>query len=65
VSDYNIKVVWSEEDQGYVATLPEFEHLSVVEETPQEALEQFGLVLDIVIEIYTEQGWELPEMKSL
>ena len=58
---YSFAVTWSEEDQNYVALCPEFPDLSGLGETPEEAIAELRVALDLAIEVYEAEGWPLPE----
>jgi predicted RNase H-like HicB family nuclease len=38
VTDYHLNIFWSDEDQSYVADIPDLVHCSALGATPQEAL---------------------------
>lgn len=57
---YSIRIVWSDEDGGYIATSPEFENLSAFGTSAEEAIAELQAVIDIAIETYTDSGWALP-----
>ena len=38
MKDYHINVFYSEEDEGYIADIPDLKHCSAFGNTPQEAL---------------------------
>ena len=38
MKDYHINVFYSEEDEGYIADIPDLVHCSAFGETPEEAL---------------------------
>ena len=38
MSDYHIKIFFSEEDGGYIANIPDLDSCSAFGETPEEAL---------------------------
>lgn len=57
---YSLKVFYSEDDEGYIATCPEFEGLSAFGETRTEALEEATIALKGFIETYAEEQRELP-----
>jgi predicted RNase H-like HicB family nuclease len=40
MSDYHINVFWSDEDQAWVADIPDLAHCSAFGDTPQEALHE-------------------------
>ena len=60
MSNYSFTVRWSDEDRGYIAVCPEFPGVSGWGETAEEALREVRVALEMSIEVYTEQGWELP-----
>jgi predicted RNase H-like HicB family nuclease len=65
-SRYNIVIQWSEEDQKYVVSLPEFgPYAHTHGDTYEEALKNAQEVLELLIETYQEQGRELPQPKTL
>lgn len=58
---YGFRVRYSPEDHAYVATTPEFAHLSGLGPTPDSALREVLEALDLAIEAYRAKGWPLPE----
>jgi predicted RNase H-like HicB family nuclease len=62
---YSINIQWSDKDQVFFATVPEFPGLSAFGDTKAEALEEAETVLEDFIEIYEEDGNELPEPQKL
>ena len=40
MKDYHINVFYSEEDEGYIADIPDLKHCSAFGETPEEALRE-------------------------
>ena len=40
MKDYHINIFYSEEDEGYIADIPDLEACSAFGRTPEEALEQ-------------------------
>jgi len=65
MDSYSYSVTWSDEDECYVATSPEFPRLSAFGDTAQAALYELGTVLEAALEIYAEEGWSLPEPRKL
>jgi predicted RNase H-like HicB family nuclease len=62
--NYSIVIEWSEEDQKYVVSLPEFgpyahTHGSTYEEAAKHGQE----VLELLVETYQAEGKPLPEPK--
>lgn len=60
MNKYGFKIQWSDEDQGYVATSPEFPGLSAFGETEEEALAEAKIARQLFIEDMQESGEELP-----
>ncbi|HET7076091.1 MAG TPA: type II toxin-antitoxin system HicB family antitoxin [Chloroflexia bacterium] len=58
---YSFNIFWSEEDNSYFAICPEFPGLSAFGDTPEQALAEGKIVLEITIETYKEEGLPLPE----
>ena len=40
MKDYHINIFFSEEDEGYIADIPDLRHCSAFGDTPQEALNE-------------------------
>ena len=62
---YSIRIMWSDEEGGYIATSPEFEDLSAFGATAQEAAAQLESVVRVAIATYRDSGWALPEPKRV
>ena len=58
---YSMNIFWSDEDESYIATCPEFPGLSAFGETPEEALAEAQIALQLFIDTYNEDGLPLPE----
>lgn len=58
------RVFWSEEDEGYIATIPEFPYLSGYGDTEAEALQELNIALEASIKVYEDEGWPLPIPKK-
>lgn len=43
MGDYHINIFYSEEDEGYIADIPDLEACSAFGETPEEALKEVQL----------------------
>jgi len=61
MNKYGFRIVWSGEDEGYVATSPEFPGLSAFGETEEEALTEAKVARDLFIADMRERGEALPE----
>jgi predicted RNase H-like HicB family nuclease len=63
---YSVLIQWSDEDQKYIVSLPEFgPYAHTHGDTYEEALKNAQEVLELLIETYQEQGRELPQPKTL
>ena len=60
MNKYGFRIVWSNEDEGYIATSPEFPGLSAFGETQEEALAEAKLAQDLFIADMKERDEELP-----
>lgn len=62
---YSHNCVWSDDDQEYVVTSPEFPGLSGLSEDPDEALAVLQEAIELVIQSRLENGEPLPEPVTL
>ena len=61
-SQYSILIQWSDEDQKYVVSLPEFgPYAHTHGDTYEDALKNGQEVLELLIEDYQAQGKPLPQ----
>lgn len=58
---YSFLLHWSDEDGGYIANCPEFPGLSAFGESPDEAIAEAQVALELMVENYRETGQSLPE----
>lgn len=59
--NYRHVMFWSEEDHEYVATCPAFgPGTNALAATPEQALVELGIALNMTLETYAEEGWDLP-----
>lgn len=61
MSKYGFNLLWSEEDQGFIVTCPDFPGLSAFGETPEEALSEAKIALDLFIASLQATGDSLPK----
>lgn len=61
MKDYHINVFYSEEDQGYIADIPDLECCSAFGETPDEALAEVLKAKIAWIEAAKGQNRRVPE----
>ena len=57
---YSIRVNWSVEDDLYVARCPEFSGIAAHGSTAEEAVVECEDAISGAIEVYENEGWELP-----
>ena len=60
MSDYHINIFYSQDDEAYIADIPDFEMCSAHGDTPQEALEQVLIARAGIIASMKERGVEPP-----
>jgi predicted RNase H-like HicB family nuclease len=61
VSDYHINVFWSDEDEGYIADIPDLEGCSAFGETPEQALAEVALAKTAWLAAARDTGRSVPE----
>ncbi|MGI8543351.1 MAG: toxin-antitoxin system HicB family antitoxin [Aridibacter sp.] len=61
MNKYQFNLVWSNRDNEYMVTCPEFPGLSAFGETAEEALAEAQVALELFVETYQEDGVPLPE----
>ena len=61
MKDYHINVFYSDEDDTYIADIPDFELCSAHGETPQEALQQVLIARDAITAMMREKGQQIPQ----
>jgi predicted RNase H-like HicB family nuclease len=65
MNKYQFNLVWSNRDNEYMVTCPEFPGLSAFGETAEEALAEAQIALELFIETYQEDGVPLPEPQTV
>ena len=63
MTEYHINLFFSEEDQCWIADLPDFEYCSAVGHTPQEALEELLVAKEAWLQTARETGVPIPVPK--
>lgn len=61
MKDHHINIFYSEEDEAYIADIPDFEMCSAFGDTPEEALAQVLIAKAAIIEVMQEKGQPVPE----
>ncbi len=59
--DYHINIFYSEEDQGYIADIPDLKSCSAFGETPEQALEEVLLAKKSWLESAKSNGKPIPD----
>ena len=59
--DYHINIFYSEEDDGYIADIPDLDACSAFGETPFEALQEVEQAKRLWLEAARSEGKPIPE----
>jgi predicted RNase H-like HicB family nuclease len=60
MSDYHINIFYSEEDEGYIADIPDLESCSAFGDTPEQALAELERAKQAWLETARETGKPIP-----
>jgi predicted RNase H-like HicB family nuclease len=60
VKDYHINIFWSDDDDCYVADIPDLAYCSAFGSTPEEALAELRTACSLWIEVAEEEGKPIP-----
>lgn len=60
MKDYHINIFYSEEDNGYIADIPDLTYCSAFGESPEEALEQALIAKQAWLESAKAEGKPIP-----
>ena len=63
MKDYHINVFYSEEDESYIADIPDLKYCSAFGETPEEAVREVEIAKAAWIEAAKSAGKAIPEPK--
>jgi predicted RNase H-like HicB family nuclease len=58
---YAIEIFYSEEDEGYIAVVPELPVCSAFGETEEAALEEVKIAIELWLETAKKEGREIPQ----
>ena len=61
MKDYHINIFYSEDDEGYIADIPDLWPCSAFGETPEQALAEVLLAKEAWLEVAREDGLPIPE----
>ncbi len=61
MKDYHINIFYSNEDEAYIADIPDLKYCSAHGATPEEALAEVLIARDLWLEVAREEGMPIPE----
>ena len=61
MKNYHINIFYSEEDEGWIADIPDLERCSAFGDTPEEALHEVEIARAVWIEAARAEGKSVPE----
>jgi predicted RNase H-like HicB family nuclease len=61
---YAIEIFYSEEDEGYIAVVPELPGCSAFGKTEEEALEEIKIAMELWLETAKRGGREIPSPRG-
>ena len=61
MSDYHINVFFSEEDEGWIADIPDLPHCSAYGSTPEEAVREVTIAKAAWLDAARDSGWSIPK----
>lgn len=59
--DYHINIFYSEDDEEYIAHIPDLDSCSASGATPEEALHEVLIAKELWLEVAREKGYNIPE----
>lgn len=63
MKDYRINIFYSNQDEGYIADIPDLKYCSAFGETPESALQEVQIAKTAWLEAATTAGKPIPEPK--
>ncbi len=63
MKDYHINIFYSEEDEGYIADIPDLDSCSAFGNTPEEALHEVQIAKKLWLETARAEGKSKPKVK--
>ena len=61
MKDYHINIFYSEDDEAYIADIPDLKYVSAIAETPQQALNEVILAKTAWLEAATAENKTIPK----
>jgi predicted HicB family RNase H-like nuclease len=65
IPPYGFRVRWSDEDDAYVATSPEFDGVSGIGDDPESAVREAQTALALALETFRSEGWTPPPPEKI
>ncbi len=65
MGDYAINVFWSDEDDCYIASVPDLEGCTAFGDTPEAAVREVETAKRLWLSVAAEDGDEIPEPRYL
>ena len=63
VAKYHIDLFWSDEDDCWVANVPDLKYCSAFGDTPAEAAREIEIAMQLWLEVVSEKNRPLPEAR--
>jgi predicted RNase H-like HicB family nuclease len=60
---YHINVFYSEDDEGFIADVPDLKRCSAFGDTPQKAMEEIMIAMQLWLDSARDCGLPIPEAK--
>jgi predicted RNase H-like HicB family nuclease len=60
---YHINTFWSQDDEAWIANVPDLKGCSAHGETPEEAMREVQVAIELWLEVAVEHGDPIPEPK--
>ncbi len=64
MSKYAIEIFYSDEDEGYIAVVPELPGCSAFGETEEAALREIKIAIELWLEVAETEGREIPHPRG-
>jgi predicted RNase H-like HicB family nuclease len=61
MKDYHINILYSQDDDVYIADIPDLKYCSAHGDTPEEALREVLIAKSAMLAVMTEEGTPIPE----
>ena len=61
MKDYHINVFYSEEDEAYIADIPDLKYYSAFGETPEAAVHEVQIAKEAWLQVAQDEGLPIPE----